>query len=500
MPAKNLSRINKDGIYLHIYNKGIENRAIFSDEEDIKVFLGYLEEYLTTPKDPSSVKKTFNINGRTYHGVPHQPKNYFNRIDLVAYSLMSDHFHLVLYQKTRGSLENFIRSLCTRYSIYFNKKYQRSGSLFAGPYKSAMIEAGDNLSNLSRYLHHLGNHSSYPEYLGSRKTAWVKTEAVLSYFQNSAEYKGFVDKYSEIDNTEVSKLILETQPHHLERRNLSSNQNTASNSSVRKRSKIPKFIATSMIIVVLLFSLAIGYIQLATPKIASMPTQSVLSETTVAITEATQTITARTTPELPAKTEIESFITLVIDSLVSLNIAYILLALVILLCPLLVFIAYLLIYRRVRHQPKKPEASQTISEETEPTKIGISDIDKRVFLKLIGSAGLFIFLFSLFNKKAEGLFFKSLPGSVQGSVSLTDTSGKKIDPAQSQPLDGYRISEVDDNLISFYGYTNKDGAWFVMRVDTNTGSFRYATGETNFPSNWNDRQNLKYDYFNNIFK
>src|SRR3990167_10261433 len=139
MPARNLSRINEDGVYLHIYNKGIENRAIFNDKQDFHVFVGFLEEYLSTPKDAEATKTVFQVHGKTFKGTPHQPKNYFNKIELIAYSLMPSHFHLLVNLKQKDALQGFIRSLCTRYSMYFNKKHQRTGSLFQGPYKSILI-------------------------------------------------------------------------------------------------------------------------------------------------------------------------------------------------------------------------------------------------------------------------------------------------------------------------------------------------------------------------
>ena len=189
---------------------------------------------------------------------------------------------------------------------------------------------------------------------------------------------------------------------------------------------------------------------------------------------------------------------------------YIQLAVAILLYPLLVFFTYRVFQRKTPRPSKKPgtvmqespDQPVTLFEKVKEVKIdhvGISDIDKRVFLKLIGSAGIFLFLFSLFNKKAEGLFFKNLPGSVSGKISLENSTGNKIDPAESQPTDGYSISELDDNIISFYGFTNKDGAWYVLRVDTSTGSFRYCRGDNNFPDNWGSRENLNYDYYNNVF-
>ena len=170
------------------------------------------------------------------------------------------------------------------------------------------------------------------------------------------------------------------------------------------------------------------------------------------------------------------------------------LAVAILLYPVLVFFAFKTFPHKYWGYPSKKPVTEVLppvkSEEFKEVKrenVGISDIDKRVFLKLIGGAGLSLLLFSIFNKNAESLFSKSLPAS------------NKIDPVQSQPTDGYRISEIDDNVISFYGFTNKDGAWFIMKGDTDTGSFRYARGNSNFPGNWTNRENLKYDYFNSVF-
>lgn len=124
------------------------------------------------------------------------------------------------------------------------------------------------------------------------------------------------------------------------------------------------------------------------------------------------------------------------------------------------------------------------------------DIDKRTFLKLIGGAGLAFFLFSVFRNKIEGLFFKGLPSgtSSQGTIANSESL------AQNQPMDGYSISEIDDNIIAFYGFTNNDGNWFIMREDTDTGSFRYTKGVSNFPSNWDNRANLKYSYYSSVFK
>lgn len=169
----------------------------------------------------------------------------------------------------------------------------------------------------------------------------------------------------------------------------------------------------------------------------------------------------------------------------------------ILMYPLLVYFSFRLFPQKKKVYNKKPSVSAQVGVNAD--KIGISDIDKRAFLKLIGATGISLFLFSLFNKKAEGLFFKSVTGPTQGNVTLLDPQGQKVDPARNQPLDGFRISEFEDNIISFYGFTEKDGAWYIMRIDADNGSFRYTAGKENFPNYWRKRHNLIYDYFNNVF-
>ena len=130
-------------------------------------------------------------------------------------------------------------------------------------------------------------------------------------------------------------------------------------------------------------------------------------------------------------------------------------------------------------------------------KADIADIDKRVFLKLVGATGLSFFLFSIFNKRTQTPLFGNT--SELGTTSLIDINGKKIDPPEKTPTDGYTISEIDDDTIAFYGFIKNDGAWYIMREDSDTGSIRYVRGDGEFTSNWVNRKQLKYNYFNDVF-
>lgn len=225
MPAKHAQNISVKDSFSHVYNKGVEGRAIFKDPQDFEIFIAYLGDYLSTPLDPEESKMTFTVRGRSFRGTPHQPKNYFGKIELLSYRLSPESFHLLLQQKEPGALEGFIRSLCTRYSLYYNKKYQRSGSLFEGPYKSVQINDMPVLLVLSHFLHSPSgketSHSSYPEYSGKRDTSWISTKTIFSLMAGG-DYRNYVEKYklNPEENELLDSVILENSP--LERRNVQS--------------------------------------------------------------------------------------------------------------------------------------------------------------------------------------------------------------------------------------------------------------------------------------
>jgi hypothetical protein len=151
---------------------------------------------------------------------------------------------------------------------------------------------------------------------------------------------------------------------------------------------------------------------------------------------------------------------------------------------------------------EKLEEEENIDEKKKPAELKLiksdrkMDIDRRMFLKLIGSAGISVFFLSIFTQKAEGAFFGSVPGP--GTISVKDTSGTKIDPAEKHPTDGYRISQLDDSSPAYYGFTEKAGNWFIMKEDS-SGNYRYAKGASSFSTNWTNRAALSYDYYDVIF-
>ncbi|KKP46662.1 MAG: hypothetical protein UR39_C0009G0019 [Candidatus Woesebacteria bacterium GW2011_GWA1_33_30] len=206
MPAKNSIKLDIEETYYHVYNRGVDKRIIFEDEQDHKVFLNYLKEYLSPPRPLNELEVEVTLKGSTFKGIPRLLNNYFDQIHLLAYCLMPNHFHLLIKQKDIGMMKNFMRSLGTRYSVYFNKRYERSGSLFQGIYKAIVISNENYLVHLSRYIHlnpvelkinPKDAYSSYDDYIGLRNTSWIETETIKSYFSREnnkmASYKSFVE-------------------------------------------------------------------------------------------------------------------------------------------------------------------------------------------------------------------------------------------------------------------------------------------------------------------
>jgi putative transposase len=227
MPAKNSVREYVEGGYYHIYNRGVEKRTIFVDVQDYGVFLSYLKNYLTE-KDQSEIEKELENRRlspaqRDKIWLKLKRANFYEKLSLAAYCLMPNHFHLLLQQTSKHAIKDFMRSLGIRYTMYFNKKYKRVGSLFQGVFKAVLIESDEQLMEVSRYIHkqaismpcemlHGTQPCSYEDFSGKRKTEWLKPDTILEYFENTnpkAAYSEFVR--SAIEEDRNKKYMIEEE-------------------------------------------------------------------------------------------------------------------------------------------------------------------------------------------------------------------------------------------------------------------------------------------------
>ena len=73
-------------------------------------------------------------------------------VEIIAYSLMSNHIHILLREKIEGGISRFMLKLMTAYSMYFNTKYERSGPLFTRPFRSKHVDSDKYLRWLFSYI------------------------------------------------------------------------------------------------------------------------------------------------------------------------------------------------------------------------------------------------------------------------------------------------------------------------------------------------------------
>jgi REP-associated tyrosine transposase len=189
MPSRNIIKSQTPDAYYHVYARGGNKQKIFLEAADYKYFLSLFERYL-------SEKPAISKTGELY---PH----FFGHIELLTYCLMSNHFHLLVYQYELPYLEKFMRSLMTSYSRYFNLKYRRTGSLFESRYKATRVDRDAYLQHISRYIHlnprlwKTYRHSSLRYFREGSEPVWLRTSKILEIFENRQSYTQFVADYKE---------------------------------------------------------------------------------------------------------------------------------------------------------------------------------------------------------------------------------------------------------------------------------------------------------------
>src|SRR3989344_4514771 len=120
------------GEYYHLYSRGVDKRKVFLNAQDYRKFQ-FLMYVCNSEKSIvlRNIRKSFD-RGETI-------------VDIGAFCLMPNHFHILVREKIENGISLFMRKLLTGYSMYFNLKHDRKGKLFDGAFKA--INASDD-----RYL------------------------------------------------------------------------------------------------------------------------------------------------------------------------------------------------------------------------------------------------------------------------------------------------------------------------------------------------------------
>ena len=125
MPRRLISFI--PGVYYHLYNRGVNRKKIFFEDRNYQFFLFNVERYI------------------------------FPLADLIAYCLMPNHYHLLIYIRETSEVTSEVSRAMMRLSVSYTKtinlRYNRVGPLFQGAFQAKYVESDLYLSHLIGYIH-----------------------------------------------------------------------------------------------------------------------------------------------------------------------------------------------------------------------------------------------------------------------------------------------------------------------------------------------------------
>ena len=138
------------GEHYHVFSRGVEKRKIFQERRDYLRFLALL--YILNQKEQFHLSNFLKRDKRKVDDV-FEKKRDSQLVSILAYSLMPNHFHLLIRENEEGGISKFMGKLLTAYSMYFNIKNERSGPLFVRPFRSSHAENDTHFRHLFSYIH-----------------------------------------------------------------------------------------------------------------------------------------------------------------------------------------------------------------------------------------------------------------------------------------------------------------------------------------------------------
>lgn len=130
--------------YYHVYNRGAHKALIFNNPSDYRRFLELL--YIGNNVAPINISK---LSEEKIYSTDRKE----TLVDIIAYCLMPNHFHITLREDKDGTMTSFLRKICTSYSMYYNIKYKHSGTIFQGKFKAKEITGERYLGTVINYIH-----------------------------------------------------------------------------------------------------------------------------------------------------------------------------------------------------------------------------------------------------------------------------------------------------------------------------------------------------------
>lgn len=195
------------GEYYHVYARGVEKLPVFRDHGDFNRFMESL--YLLNNQAAVNIRDVKNeisrglTSGDSEDREEQESVFTFERegtlTHIGAYCLMPNHFHVLIREKDEGGISKFMQKLMTSYTMYFNKKHDRTGAIFGSSFKARHVTGDNHLKYLFAYIHlnprkvtkelKKYKYSSYPDYLGKKRdeASILEKDAFPNYFEGAME-------------------------------------------------------------------------------------------------------------------------------------------------------------------------------------------------------------------------------------------------------------------------------------------------------------------------
>lgn len=141
MPTKKIQIVV--GEKYHVFNRGVDKRDVFLDKHDYLRFYQSLDVF-NTLEATGNFRLARSQRNHTQAGS--------KLVQLHAYALLPNHFHLIVEPLTEVGLAEFMRRIGTGYTSYFNEKYHRTGALFQGTYKRVHVASDEHYRYLLAYV------------------------------------------------------------------------------------------------------------------------------------------------------------------------------------------------------------------------------------------------------------------------------------------------------------------------------------------------------------
>lgn len=183
--------------FFHVLNRGVDKRTVFADERD---YIRFLHDcYVFNDVADVNANHRFREFTSAHTRVP--------LVALHAFSLMPNHYHMLISERTEGGLSLFMRKLNMGYAKYFNEKYKRSGVLWQSTFKKVPIVRDAHFIYIPYYIHLNPLDLVMPEWRVGKVQNQKKALAFLRSYRWSSfiDYNGMTNMPSIISTDVLSK-------------------------------------------------------------------------------------------------------------------------------------------------------------------------------------------------------------------------------------------------------------------------------------------------------